>query len=70
VLPLSVLKLGQNIIFQLISAVTLIGIFVIWIVVFLKHGLLNSVPMVGSNGTQLIGFVVSNFAFVCTSTTV
>jgi hypothetical protein len=64
VLPLSVLRLGQNIIVQLASAVTLIGIFIIWIVVFLKHGVNNHVPVVGPDGSQLVGFVVSNFAFV------
>jgi hypothetical protein len=64
VLPLSVLRLGQNIIVQLISAATLIGIFIVWIVVFLKHGINNTVPVVGPDGSQLIGFVVSNFAFV------
>jgi hypothetical protein len=58
------LKLGQNIIFQLISAVTLIGIFIVWIVVFFQHGLHNSVPVIGSDGSQLVGFVISNFAFV------
>jgi len=64
VLPLSVLRLGQNIFVQLVSAVTLIGIFIIWIVVFFKHGINNHIPAVGSDGSQLVGFVVSNFAFV------
>jgi hypothetical protein len=64
VLPLSLLRLGQNIFVQLASAVALICVFVIWTFTFVRHGLGNTVPMVGSDGSQLVGFVISNFAFV------
>lgn len=60
------LRLGQNIIVQLISATVLICIFIIWISVFFKHGLSNTVPVIGTDASQLTGFVVSNFAFVTT----
>ena len=65
VLPLSVLRLGQNIFAQLASAVALICIFIIWVFTFCHHGLHYHVPVVGDNGSQLMGFVISNFAFVC-----
>jgi hypothetical protein len=64
VLPLSLLRLGQNIIVQLISAVTLFCIFIIWIAVFLRHGVNQNVPVIGTDGSQLVGFVISNFSFV------
>ena len=64
VLPLSLLRLGQNIFVQLLSAAALICVFIIWVYTFSRHGLNNTVPVIGNNQTQLIGFVISNFAFV------
>ena len=64
VLPLSLLRLGQNIFVQLASATALICVFIIWVYTFARHGLGNPVPVVGDNQSQLIGFVISNFAFV------
>jgi hypothetical protein len=64
VLPLSILKLGQNITAQLISAVALICVFIIWVFTFVHHGLNNPVPVIGDDESQLVGFVISNFAFV------
>ena len=32
--------------------------------VFLKHGINNQIPVIGPDGSQLVGCVVSNFAFV------
>jgi cell division septal protein FtsQ len=64
VLPLSLLRLGQNIFVQLLSAAALICVFIIWVYTFSRHGLNNTVPVIGNNQTQLIDFVISNFAFV------
>jgi hypothetical protein len=64
VIPLSVLSLVQNIKFQLASVATLFLVMMIWIYIFASHGLDLPIPAVGSNQSGLVGFVLSNFAFV------
>lgn len=64
VLPLSVMSLVQNINFQLASVATLFVVMAIWIYIFACKGLNLAIPAVGSDQSGLIGFVLSNFAFV------
>ena len=64
VLPLSVMSLVQNIKFQLASVAALFFVMTIWIYIFAHHGLEVSIPVFGSNQSGLVGFVLSNFAFV------
>jgi hypothetical protein len=64
VLPLSVMSLVQNIKFQLASVASLSFVMVVWIYIFATHGLDLAIPAFGNNQSALIGFVLSNFAFV------
>lgn len=66
VVPLGFLDLVQNIKIQLISVCLLFVILIEWIVDFGLEGFRFSVPMVGDDPSQLIGFVILNFAFVTT----
>jgi hypothetical protein len=65
VLPLSVMSLVQNIKFQLASVATLLFVMATWIYIFSHQGLNLAIPVVGSDQSSLVGFVLSNFAFVC-----
>ncbi|KUJ07081.1 uncharacterized protein LY89DRAFT_789882 [Mollisia scopiformis] len=64
VLPLSVMSLVQNIKFQLISVATLFFVMIVWIFLFASHGLDLAVPAIGHNQSALVGFTLSNFAFL------
>jgi hypothetical protein len=64
VIPLSLLSLVQNIKFQLASVATLFFVMMVWIYLFSSHGFDLPIPAVGSNQSGLVGFVLSNFAFV------
>ncbi|TVY28961.1 hypothetical protein LHYA1_G001672 [Lachnellula hyalina] len=66
VLPLSVMSLVQNIKFQIASVATLFFVIIVWIYIFAKHGLEQTVPPVGNDQSTLIGFVLGNFAFITT----
>lgn len=65
IVPLSLIHLTDNIIFQIASFILLIIIAVIWIAAFIQVGLDKVfVPVVDSNQSNVVGFVLSNFAFV------
>jgi hypothetical protein len=64
VIPLSVMSLVQNINFQLASVATLFFVMTIWIYIFARQGLNLAIPAIGSDQSGLVGFVLSNFAFV------
>jgi len=66
VLPLSMLTLVKNIKVQIASAATLFFIIGAWIVIFKRTGLGEPIPAGGRNYTNLIGFVLNNFAFITT----
>ncbi|KAH7887300.1 AAAP amino acid permease [Phlebopus sp. FC_14] len=67
VLPLSLLQLVDNIKFQVASFIVLIVITLLWIVVFARTGVHHYyVPVVGQDQSSVVGFVLSNFAFVTT----
>lgn len=66
VLPLSLMSLVENIKFQLASVATLFVVMAIWIYIFASHGLNRGVPLIGSDQSGLVGFVISNFAFITT----
>ncbi|TVY41556.1 hypothetical protein LOCC1_G005111 [Lachnellula occidentalis] len=70
VLPLSVMSLVQNIKFQIASVATLFFVLIVWIYIFAKHGLEQTVPAVGNDQSTLVGFVLGNFAFTLLNTTV
>jgi hypothetical protein len=59
------MSLVQNIKFQLASVATLFFTMAIWIYIFTRQGLNLSIPVVGSDQSGLVGFALSNFAFVC-----
>ena len=61
------MSLTQNVKFQLASVVTLFLVLAILIFIFARHGLNLDIPAIGSNQSNLIGFVLSNFAFVSKS---
>lgn len=66
ILPLSLNQLTDNIKFQIASFILLLCITVIWIATCIQVGLHTvSIPVVGSNQSNVVGFVLSNFAFVC-----
>ncbi|KAG8217068.1 hypothetical protein J3R82DRAFT_5067 [Butyriboletus roseoflavus] len=67
ILPLSLIHLVDNIIFQVASFIVLLIISIIWIVIFILNGLnSNPIPVVGHDQSTVAGFVLSNFSFVMT----
>ncbi|KAF8550992.1 hypothetical protein OG21DRAFT_1445836 [Imleria badia] len=67
ILPLSLVHLVDNIIFQIASFFILLIITVVWIVIFAVTGLnTNHIPAVGHAQSTVVGFVLSNFSFVTT----
>lgn len=67
ILPLSLIHLTDNIKFQVASLILLLCITVVWIPTCIQVGLHNvSIPVVGSNQSNAVGFVLSTFAFVTT----
>jgi hypothetical protein len=58
------MSLVQNINFQLASVAILLFVMTIWIYVFAHHGLNLAIPAIGGDQSSLVGFVLSNFAFV------
>ncbi|KAF8232896.1 hypothetical protein L208DRAFT_1269922 [Tricholoma matsutake] len=67
VLPLGLIHLSDNIKYQIASFITLLFITIVWIVTFFQVGITNnSIPVVGSNQGTVVGYVISNFAFVTT----
>ena len=65
VLPLSLVHLVDNVIFQIVSFIILLIITIIWIVIFAVRGLhIGHIPVVGHNQSTVVGFVLSNFSFV------
>lgn len=67
VLPLCLIQLSDNIKYQIASFITLLVICIIWIVTFFQVGITNyPIPVVASNQGTVIGYVISNFAFVTT----
>lgn len=68
VIPLSVMSLVENIKFQLASVAVLFFVMISWIVIFAQNGLDIDIPVIGSNQSTLVGFVLNNFAFVSSLT--
>ncbi|KAF9516504.1 hypothetical protein BS47DRAFT_1315345 [Hydnum rufescens UP504] len=67
VLPLGLIHLTDNIKFQIASFITLLFIVIVWVVTFCQVGIKNyPIPVVASNQGTVVGFVISNFAFVTT----
>ncbi|KAG9315158.1 AAAP amino acid permease [Chiua virens] len=67
ILPLSLIHLVDNIIFQVVSFIVLLGITIIWIVIFAIKGFnIDRTPVVGHDQSTVAGFVLSNFSFVTT----
>ena len=64
VLPLSMMSLVRNIKFQIASVMILLFIMSVWIFIFAQNGLNLPIPIVHSNQGSLLGFTLSNFAFV------
>lgn len=65
IVPLSLIHLTDNIIFQIASFILLIIIAVIWIATYIQVGLDKVfVHVVDSNQSNVVGFILSNFAFV------
>lgn len=65
ILPLSLIHLVDNIIFQVASFIVLLTITIVWIVIFALRGLnFNPIPIVGRDQSTVAGFVLSNFSFV------
>lgn len=65
ILPLSLNQLTDNIKFQIVSFILLVCISVIWLATCIQVGLHTfPVPVVKSNQSNVVGFVLSNFAFV------
>lgn len=68
IVPLSLIHLTDNIIFQIASFILLIIIAVIWIATYIQVGLDKVfIPVVASNQSNVVGFILSNFAFVTTA---
>ena len=68
-LPLGLIQLSDNIKFQIASFITLILITIVWIVTFFQVGITNnSIPAVASDQGTVVGYVISNFAFVSITT--
>jgi len=67
VLPLGLIQLSDNIKYQIASFITLLFITTVWIVTFFQVGINNnSIPVVASDQGSVVGYVISNFAFVTT----
>jgi hypothetical protein len=67
VFPLSLIQLTDNIKFQVASFILLLAITATWLVTFAQLGLRTYVvPAIGKNQSNVLGFVLSNFAFVST----
>ncbi|KAH0835793.1 AAAP amino acid permease [Lanmaoa asiatica] len=65
ILPLSLIRLVDNIIFQVASFIVLLITTIVWVVIFALSGLnANAIPVVGYNQSSVVGFVLSNFSFV------
>ena len=65
ILPLSLIHLTDNVKFQVASFILLLCIAVIWVATCIQVGLHTvSVPVVGRDQSSVVGFVLSNFAFV------
>jgi hypothetical protein len=65
ILPLSLNKLTDNIKFQIASFIFLLCITVIWLATCIQVGLHTfPIPVVRSKQSNVVGFVLSNFAFV------
>lgn len=60
------MSLVENIKFQMASVATLFFVMIVWIFLFVNHGLDQAVPTVGPTQGSLVGFVLNNFAFVST----
>ena len=64
---MGIMDLVENVKVQIISLMTLIFIFVTWLVTFSIHGLDNGlVPMIGYDKSRVIGTVLFNYAFIIT----
>lgn len=64
-MPLGLIHLSDNIKFQIASFITLLIITIVWVVTFIQVGIKNHpIPVVGSDQGTVVGYVISNFAFV------
>ena len=65
VLPLGLIQLSENIKFQIASFITLFVITIVWIATFFQVGITNNpISAVGTSQGTVVGYVISNFAFV------
>ncbi|RKP12426.1 hypothetical protein BJ684DRAFT_11494, partial [Piptocephalis cylindrospora] len=67
VLPLSLLNLVDNIKSQVISLVALILIVLVWIILFLMHGVHPQyMPVLGADHSQVLGTIIFNYVYMTT----
>lgn len=67
VIPMGMLNLDDNIIVQIAADVFLVVVTVDFLVTFILHGLdFSKIPAVGADQSQVLGNIMSNFAFITT----